>query len=431
MRIRNLALFLILLPLFVSAAESPETTTQPELSLTVGKYSETVDSDVYSQWIMPKSSLAIKNDYLSEIENISTCPQGEEIYCDLVFSAKDRAHTRLNVSYVPNQQAIENYLQELAKKSDSEPVDATFSMEGAKLATFKAEKNGIKLNIKQSIPLIAELFSNSTTLAESKKLELPYDVTKPSVTAGETNKLGINTLIGEGRSNFRGSTSSRVHNIKTAMKKFNGILIKPGEEFSFVETLGPVDAENGYLPELVIKNNKTAPEFGGGICQVSTTVFRAAIFSGLKISTRKAHSYPVSFYDPQGMDATIYIPRPDLKFVNNTPGYILIQTKIIGTELIFDFYGTDDGRTVKIDGPRITERNPDRSIKTIFTQTVIDKDGKEFINEVFRTNYESPYKYPHPGDKMLAAKPANWSEAEWEQYKQSYREVNPDTTKKR
>jgi vancomycin resistance protein YoaR len=431
MRIRNLALGLIFLPLFANAAEAPKTQLQPELNLTVGKYSETVNSETYSQWVMPKSSLAINDRYLSEIENISTCPQGERIYCDLVFSAKDRMHTRLNVSYAVNNQAIEKYLQDLAAKSDSEPVNAAFSFEDGKTAAFTAEQDGTKLNIEKSTPLIAELFSNSSTLAENKKLELPYDVTKPSISASEINNLGINTLIGEGRSNFRGSTSSRIHNIKTAVKKFNGALIKPGEEFSFVGTLGEVDDKSGYLPELVIKKNRTEPEFGGGVCQVSTTVFRAAIYSGLKITARRNHAYPVSYYNPQGMDSTIYVPRPDLKFINNTPGHILIQSKIIGTELIFDFYGTNDGRIVAVDGPKITESNPDRSIKTVFTQTVTDKDGKEIINDVFKSSYDSPYKYPHPGDQMLAAKPSNWTDEEWDQYKQAYREANPTTTTKK
>jgi vancomycin resistance protein YoaR len=431
MRIRNLALGLIFLPLFANAAEAPKAQQQPELNLTVGKYSETVNLETYSQWVMPKSSLAINDRYLSEIENISTCPQGEKIYCDLVFSAKDRMHTRLNVSYSVNNQAIEKYLQDLATKSDSEPVNAAFSFEDGKTAAFTAEQDGTKLNIEKSIPLIAELFSNSSTLTESKKLELPYDITKPSISASEINNLGINTLIGEGRSNFRGSTSSRIHNIKTAVKKFNGALIKPGEEFSFVGTLGEVDDKSGYLPELVIKKNRTEPEFGGGVCQVSTTVFRAAIYSGLKITARRNHAYPVSYYNPQGMDSTIYVPRPDLKFINNTPGHILIQSKIIGTELIFDFYGTSDGRTVAVDGPKITESNPDRSIKTVFTQTVTDKDGKEIINDVFKSSYDSPYKYPHPGDQMLAAKPSNWTDDEWDQYKQAYREANPSPTKKR
>ena len=162
---------------------------------------------------------------------------------------------------------------------------------------------------------------------------------------------------------------------------------------------------------LVIKNNVTTPEFGGGICQVSTTVFRAAIFSGLKITARKNHAYPVHYYNPQGFDATVYIPRPDLKFINNTPGYILIQAHIDleKKELTFDFYGTDDGRKTEVDGPHIISRGANGAMKTIFTQKVFDKNGSLFINDSFKSNYASPNKYPHPGQKTtFTKKPKNF-----------------------
>jgi vancomycin resistance protein YoaR len=242
--------------------------------------------------------------------------------------------------------------------------------------------------------------------------------------------MGISALIGEGTSNFRGSTANRIHNIKVAIERFNGALIKPGEEFSFVKTLGDVDADHGYLPELVIKQGVTEPEFGGGICQVSTTTFRAAIYSGLKITARRNHAYPVSYYNPQGMDSTVYVPQPDLKFKNNTPGYILIQANIVGTVLTFDFYGTDDGRKTTIDGPTITERQPDGAMKATFTQHVLDKDGKEFIDDVFNSSYASPYKYPHPGGPVLSAKPSNWSNDEWKAYQKTIKDMAKATTKK-
>ena len=206
-----------------------------------------------------------------------------------------------------------------------------------------------------------------------------------------------------------------------ATNRFNGVLIKPGEEFSFVKILGEVDGEHGYLPELVIKHDKTEPEFGGGICQVSTTTFRAAINSGLEITARRNHAYPVSYYNPQGMDATVYVPRPDLRFINNTPGYILIETQIEGTKLIFNFYGTDDGRRVNIIGPKILSRESDGSMKTTFTQQVFDKNDKLIREDVFNSNYDSPNKYPHPGSEtVLTKKPSDWSSNEWKEYKKAH-----------
>jgi len=118
------------------------------------------------------------------------------------------------------------------------------------------------------------------------------------------------------------------------------------------------------------------------------------------------------------MDSTVYVPRPDLRFINNTPGYILIQPRIEDTELIFSFYGKDDGRKINVIGPKITERNPDGSMKATFTQQVYDKDGKVIIEDVFNSSYDSPGKYPHPGE-VLIQKPSDWSQKQWDTYKKN------------
>jgi vancomycin resistance protein YoaR len=194
------------------------------------------------------------------------------------------------------------------------------------------------------------------------------------------------------------------------------VLIAPGEEFSFVDRLGPVDGEHGYLPELVIKNNRTEPEFGGGICQVSSTFFRAAFNSGFKITERRNHAYPVQYYRPYGMDATIYIPKPDLKFRNNTSGYVLLQPKVEGFNLIVQAFGSNDGRSVTIDGPHILERRDDGGMRTLFTQTVKDASGETIIEDNFFSNYKSPSLFPHPGEEVLTVKPKDWSEREWKEY---------------
>jgi len=286
-----------------------------------------------------------------------------------------------------------------------------------KITAFELSENGLKLDVEKSTEI---LLDNMESKNHTNKIILAYESTEPEISSENIDSLGINTLIGEGKSNFRGSTKSRIHNINVATNRFDGLLIKPGEEFSFVDILGEVDGEHGYKEELVIKKDKTEPEFGGGICQVSTTVFRAAIYSGLEITARRNHAYPVAYYNPQGMDATVYIPRPDLRFKNNTLGYILIQTKIEGTELTFQFYGTDDGRKVEIDGPKIIERNPDNSMKTVFSQKVIDKDNNVIINDVFKSSYDSPDKYPHPGQETkLTKKPKDWSSSEWKEYKKA------------
>jgi hypothetical protein len=130
-------------------------------------------------------------------------------------------------------------------------------------------------------------------------------------------------------------------------------VIAPGEEFSFTTRLGSVDAASGYLPELVIADDETRPEYGGGLCQVSTTMYRAALNAGFPITDRSPHQYRVSYYEPAGQDATIYVPNPDLKFINDTKNYVMIEAVIDGSILTFNFYGTKDGREVTVTEPEI------------------------------------------------------------------------------
>ena len=123
-------------------------------------------------------------------------------------------------------------------------------------------------------------------------------------------------------------------------------MIAPDGEFSLLKTLGPIDGSHGWLPELVIKGNKTTPEYGGGLCQIGTTVFRAAMNSGLVITERRNHSYRVRYYEPAGTDATIYDPAPDFRFKNDTGHWVLITTEMRGDQLVFTVWGTKDGRSV-------------------------------------------------------------------------------------
>lgn len=138
----------------------------------------------------------------------------------------------------------------------------------------------------------------------------------------------------------------------------------------------------------------------------------------MKITERRNHAYPVRYYKPYGMDATVYIPKPDLEFTNNTPGYVLMQSSIDGYDLTFRFFGTRDGRTVNVDGPHILAWNPDGSMKTVFTQEVNNAEGLKFIRDSFWSNYKSPSLFPHPGQETVyTTKPKDWSEKQWREYK--------------
>ncbi len=181
-------------------------------------------------------------------------------------------------------------------------------------------------------------------LVEKKKATLEIDP--------KLQELGIRELLGTGHTSFSGSPANRRHNIKNGMSKFNGVLIKPGEEFSFNTILGEVDGSTGYKLELVIKAEGTVPEYGGGICQVSSTMYKAALFAGLPIVERAPHSYAVSYYaqiDGYGLDSTIYPGVRDLRFTNDTSSSILIQTFVDGDHAYINFFGTGDGRQVRLE----------------------------------------------------------------------------------
>lgn len=382
----------------------------------VDKFEEKLKPQDFLRWIEIKPILVMKTGNRAEVENIYYCPL-EKIVCHLLNKKQKQVEIQKKTVLSINETGLKEYLDDLSRKVNKDPVDAKFQVEEGRIDLFSLGENGLKLDVDKSFQIINESL-NEADSQESKEIKLAYSEIEPQIKSENINTFGIKELIAEGQSNFRGSPKNRIHNIKVATARFNGLLIKPGEEFSFVQNLGEVDGEHGYAPEMVIKKDKTEPEFGGGICQVSTTAFRAALNSGLEITARRNHAYPVQYYSPQGTDATVYIPRPDLKFKNNTPGYILIQTKIEGTILTFQFYGTNDGRKVEIDGPKVLSREPDGSMKTMLKQTVTDKDGNVILNDTFNSSYDSPSKYPHPGEK-LTSKPADWSKNEWETYKKA------------
>jgi len=290
-----------------------------------------------------------------------------------------------------SEEKTKDYLSTLAPLINREPINAQLTIENDKVIVFVLSKDGLELEIEKNILNLLRAITN-----KQKEVELEVKKTKPQITTESIDNLGITSLLANGESNFSGSPSSRIHNIKIGIAKFNGVLIRPNEEFSFNKILGEVGPEQGYKPELVIKRDKTIPEYGGGLCQASTTMFRAAINTGLKITQRYPHAFPVKYYNPQGFDATIYPPFPDLKFINNTPNHILIQTKINEKEYIlnFEIYGTNDNRKVEIDGPYQYDIKDDGSMKTRLIQKVYDEDNNIIIDKTFYSFYKSPDLYP-------------------------------------
>jgi len=223
---------------------------------------------------------------------------------------------------------------------------------------------------------------NQAFLKEVKYVRIPAKKKFSTVIIHDKalQKRGISEIIAIGESNFLGSSWARKRNITVASNLYNGLILPKGKVFSFNEILKDVSPERGFAKELVIKGNKTEKEHGGGVCQVSTTVFRAAFLGGLKIEKRRSHSYAVPYYKPHGLDATIYLDVQDFKFRNDTDGDILIQTIVQDSDMKFIFYGTSDNREVEIEGPFISGYK-------YAPEPIVEKTDQLPVGERYMTSY--------------------------------------------
>ncbi|MBI4049207.1 MAG: VanW family protein [Candidatus Doudnabacteria bacterium] len=270
-------------------------------------------------------------------------------------------------------------IEQLADSIDQSARNAKLLLDQGKVLEFDPGQNGQSLDTYALYQLLMQPLTS---------FSLPVLISFPQIKLSETNNLGINELVGVGESDFSGSPQNRIHNIKIGSQKFNNVLLAPGAEFSFNKYLGDVDEKNGFLPELVIKKTGLVPELGGGLCQVSSTVFRAAMNSGLPITERRNHSFAVRYYAPQGTDATIYPGATDFRFFNDLPSHLLISTRVEGNKLYFDFYGTKDNRKVAFDGPYQYDKKEDGSMKAAWTRTVTN-NGEE-KTQTFKSTYLPP-----------------------------------------
>ncbi len=292
------------------------------------------------------------------------------------------------VTLTLNREIVLSYLEkEIAPQIFKPTLDAKFEINNGRVEEFQGSQDGVELDLNKTLDnlerqLITELLGQS---------EMVVKKTKAKVATNSVNDLGIREIIGTGKSNFKGSPKNRRYNINLGAKTLNGILIKPGETFSLIAALGKIEAKTGYLPELVIKGDKTTPEYGGGLCQIGTTAFRAALKSGLPIKERRNHSYRVVYYEPAGLDATIYDPSPDLKFLNDTANHILIQTRIEGDDLYFDFWGSPDEREIKITPPVIYNIKPAGPVVNIETEEL--KPGEKKCTETAHNGADAYFDY--------------------------------------
>lgn len=328
-----------------------------------------------------------------------------------VPSGDDPGSARLGI----DPQKAGKFLSSRATSLASEPKDASYEEKDGKVVKFVPGIHGETLDVQASITAIeAVLFGDEKNAAP---ISMVIASVRPKIDTEDANPYGIKEIIGVGETNFRGSPTNRRHNIAVGAKAVGGTLIPPGEEFSMLKTLGKIDGTTGYRQELVIKGSETKPEYGGGLCQIGSTAFRAALDSGLEITERRNHSYRVPYYERDGdgsyigpgKDATIYDPAPDFKFLNDTGRHVLIMTAIDGNRLTFTFWGVRDGRKAEQTAARVFDivQPPEKKIietadlkpgeekctekphvgsKAVFTYTVTRANG-EVVKKDFYSHY--------------------------------------------
>lgn len=351
-----------------------------------------------AQAILPKQ-LTVKAD------SVTTVLQGDEIV------------RMLDIVHKYDRDQIASFTALLAGQVNRPPQDATIQFEGQKVVVFKPSLDGLTLNETEAMTVLQKgLDDLESTSSASLMVDIALHATKPKVSTAEANNLGIKELLGEGVSYYTGSSAERIFNITLLTSKLNGVLIPPGQVFSIAQTIGDISSATGYKQAYIIQNGRTVLGDGGGSCQPTTTLFRAAINSGLPIEERHPHAYRVSYYEQggfqPGFDASIFTPDVDLKFTNDTDHYILIQAKVVPDEskLIFSLYGTKDNREISISKARVWDVSSAPPPQYIDDPTMpkgqlkqidwaaggakaafdykITKDGRVIQEKTFFTNYQ-------------------------------------------
>jgi vancomycin resistance protein YoaR len=301
-------------------------------------------------------------------------------------------HVTVGLSQAP----IAAYVSNLAAAVDTTPVNATITLTNGQPTAASTGSNGQSLDEAGSVAAIVAALAKP---AADRTLALNVATVKPAVSSDSLAGLGISDLLSEGETTFFGSNADRNTNIRVGSSQFNDVLVAPGQVFSFDTGLGPIGPQYGYAPGYVILSNKEELQYGGGLCQVATTMYRAALLAGLPIDQRTNHSYAVSWYvapyGVPGVDATIYPPDPDLKWTNDTGHYILMTTTMTSTSLKFDFYGTKT-KYGQIRGPYFVSGSSDatQASHTVFYRDVLNLAGQVTSTDTINSYYEPSTDFP-------------------------------------
>ncbi len=321
--------------------------------------------DVRIQEILPAGVIPVANK--EKLENTLGQPiLLADAYGEFQF-ALDPATLAQVVDWIPSdthagqiepeadEAALREIVESWARQVYRPPMDARFDYDAkrALLLELAPSATGYELDVDATVATIVHAIESG-----QKQGLLSVNKLKPAVASEDAPHFGIQELVAQGSTKFAGSSRARVKNIEVAASKFVGVVIPPDGIFSFNEHVGDVTAANGFEDSLIIAGDRTAVGVGGGVCQVSSTIFRTAFFGGFPILERWAHGYVVHWYGEPGIDATVYTPNVDLRFKNTTGHYLLIKP-VVDTQkgiLTFEFYGTNPGWKIEVGKPEYTNR---------------------------------------------------------------------------
>ncbi|GAC1436055.1 MAG: hypothetical protein NVSMB65_10090 [Chloroflexota bacterium] len=228
---------------------------------------------------------------------------------------------------------------------------------------------------------------------EGPAIPVPTFLVNPRITTAQVQAMGIRSSIGSYVASFPGSAAPRLANIHVAVRHLDGTLIPPGQVFSFDKQIGQISPEEGYVQGIVIQGDKDVPGIGGGICQVADTLFKGAFYSGLPLVHWVNHQTLVPYYQPPGMDATVFVAphsNADVQFRNDTGHWLMIKftEDLANARLGVRFFGADLGTRTTVTGPWITY-HPDGTADGVFHRTVT-RNGKVVYDHTFHTHYKRP-----------------------------------------
>ncbi len=340
------------------------------------KITVVMGTDVLKEFKNNTNSLFV--DYHSAIEKSYQIGRGNNIVTNVVDTVNSTFKIKklqLDSELQYDRSELQEFMNFVNDKYNVEPKDAIFEYNNNRVSRIEKESYGKYFDMKKFIADYEEAVRNLRYSSKNVTLEISFQDAKPNKILSEINEFGIEDLIGEGQSNYSGSGENRVFNLKLAASKFNGVIIPEGGTISFGEIVGDISASSGYKEGYIISGGKTMLEAGGGVCQTSTTLFRAALNTGLEIKEWYSHAYRVKYYENDslpGMDATIYLPYVDLKIGNNTKGAMLIMVEYEehNNVLRMKFYGQKDDRKVELSPIQIYDEVAAPAPKYIYDSSI-------------------------------------------------------------